>query len=282
MKSCPNCGYIVPGSWTECRRCGSPIAFAGSSAVPAPPPPPPPPAPPPRAPALVGARPAPADDALLPGRPVVNGHAVDRPPPGPDTWLPKLDPSRFEPEPEPARPRFSRQTIGIAAFVLVFVVAVGWTVTHRGKHESSEPTILAPREPFAGIPTSLSDIVRIEAESTRHTALSVVISAAGTRGAQLTPAVLESLQPGYNWIPGNQPSTTNTDISVSSAPGSDTIAVSGTNKDICAFGRWSAAGGAVYVTMAHVKQCTATAAPATGWSPIAGGAAQDLPNELGS
>jgi hypothetical protein len=269
MKSCPNCGYIVPASWTECRRCAAPLSFGGS------------PAPPPPAPVLVAARPAPADDAFLPGGSRVNGHAVDRPPPGPDTWLPKLDPSRFEPEPEPARPRFNRQTIGIAAFVLVFVVAVGYAVTHRGKHESSEPTILAPREPFAGIPTSLSDAVRIEAESTRHTALSVLISAAGTRGAALTPAELESLQPGYQWIAGNQPSTTNTMISVASAPGSDTIAVSASNRDICAFGRWSPAAGATYVTMAHVKSCAATAAPATGWSPVAGGAAQDLPNDLG-
>src|SRR5262245_31114849 len=114
MKSCPNCGYIVPASWTECRRCAAPLAFGAS------------PAPPPPAPAMVASRsaPLPADDALLPGgpRPRANGHAVDRPAPGPDTWLPKLDPSRFEPEPEPARPRFSPRTIGIAAFALVLVV----------------------------------------------------------------------------------------------------------------------------------------------------------------
>ena len=69
---------------------------------------------------------------------------------------------------------------------------------------------------------------------------------------------------------------------MSSRPGVDVIAVSGTNKDICAYGRWSAAAGPTYVTMAHVKSCTATSAPSNGWSTIAGGAAQDLPNELGS
>jgi hypothetical protein len=34
--------------------------------------------------------------------------------------------------------------------------------------------------------------------------------------------------------------------------------------------------------MAHLKTCAATAAPGGGWSPIAGGTAQDLPNEAGS
>jgi hypothetical protein len=269
VKRCPNCGYIVPAAWTECRQCAAPLALGGS------------PAPPPPAPVLVAPRPAPADDALLPGRPRVNGHAVDGPVPGPDTWLPKLDPSRLEPEPAPAPPRFSHQTIGIAVFVLLFAVAVGYAVTHRGHHESTEPTILAAREPFIGIPTSLTDAVRIEAESSRHTALSVIVSAASPNGTALGTAQLEGLQPGYRWIAGDQPSTTNTEISVSSVPGADTIAVSATNKDICAFGRWTPAGGAVYVTMAHVPRCTATAAPATGWSTVAGGAAQDLPNELG-
>ncbi len=283
MKHCPNCGYIVPAAWTECRRCAAPLAFSGSTA-PVPPPPPPLPPAPAKVPAAVSA--LPADDALLPGGVRANGHAVARPAPerpsGPDTWLPKLDPSRLEPEPAPPAPRINKQTIAIVAFVLLVVVAVGYAVTHRGHKESSAPTILAPREPFAGIPTSLQDVVRIEAESTRHTALSVIISAASPSGAPLTAAQLESLQPGYQWLSGNQPSTTNTMISVSSVQGEDLIAVSGTNKDICAYGRWSPAAGATYVTMAHVKTCSANTAPGTGWSPIAGGAAQDLPNELGN
>ena len=42
----------------------------------------------------------------------------------------------------------------------------------RQQHaEAATPVILAPQAPFAGIPTSLSAIVRIEAESSRHTAL---------------------------------------------------------------------------------------------------------------
>jgi hypothetical protein len=166
--------------------------------------------------------------------------------------------------------------------VCLFVVAIGFTVTHHGHHTSSAPTILAPREPYVGIPTSLADVVRIEAESSRHTALSVIISAANPTGAPLSTAQLAGLQPGYQWVPGNQPSTTNTMISVTSVQGSDVIAVSATNKDICAFGRWSLTGGSTYVTMAHLPTCAANQAPTTGWSPLAGGSAQDLPDDLGN
>ena len=228
--------------------------------------------------------PARFDDALLPASARPNGHAVHEPlpdrPAGPDTWLPRIDPALVTPAPPP-RSRVNTRTIAIGGFALLFVVAVAFTMMPHGHHTANTPTILAPREPYVGIPTSLADVVRIEAESSRHTALSVIISAA-TPTSALTPGQLESLQPGYQWVEGNVASTTNTMISVASVPGDDVIAVSGTNKDICAFGRWSPSGGATYVTMAHVPTCAATQAPATGWSPIAGGAAQDLPNDLGN
>jgi hypothetical protein len=142
--------------------------------------------------------------------------------------------------------------------------------------------ILAPVSPSAGIPTSLSAVVRIAAESARHTALSSVISAAGPSGAQVTVAQLASAQPAYQWVAATTPSTTNTIISIASVPGADQIAVSGTNREICAFARWSPAAGASYVTMDHVTTCDADAAPATGWSTVAGGSAQDLPDESGN
>lgn len=275
MKRCPKCGYIVPAAWTECRQCATPLAFGGGAPASAPV----------RVPITVP--PAPLDDALLPGGAHVNGHAVHQPrperPSGPDNWLPRIDPALLAAETAAAaKPRVSKQTIAVGAFVLVCIAAVGYALTHQGHHESSAPTILAPKEPFVGIPTSLADVVRIEAESSRHTALSVIISAASTDSAPLSTAQLAGLQPGYHWLPGNQASTTNTEISVSSGAGVDVIAVSGTDKDICAYGRWQTASGPTYVTMAHVKSCTATSAPTDGWSTIAGGTAQDLPNDLGS
>jgi len=281
MKRCPKCGYIVPGAWTECRRCNAPLAFGQAPASPSPSPPPPPPAPA-RVPVTVP--PARLDDALLPAGARLNGQPVaplpDRPA-GPDTWLPRIDPTIVTPPPAP-RSLVNKRTVAIGAFALLFVVAVVFTMMPHGHHASSAPAILAPREPYAGIPTSLSDVVRIEAESSRHTALSVIISAASPTGTALTNAQLESLQPGYQWIPGGEASTTNTMISVASVQGLDVIAVSGTSKEICAFGRWTPSAGATYVTMANLPTCAATQAPATGWSPIAGGAAQDLPNEDGT
>ncbi len=280
MKRCPNCGYLVPGAWTECRQCGTALALGGG----APPPPSSTPSPPPRV--AVTAPPAPLDDALLPAGARLNGQSVHEPrpvrPTGPDTWLPRVDPALLVHVVAPAKPRVSKQAIVVGAVVLVCIIGGVYSMTHRGHHTSTTPTILAPHEPFVGIPTSLADVVRIEAESTRHTALSVIISAASSNSAPLSTAQMAGLQPGYHWLPGNQPSTTNTEISVSSGPGVDVIAVSGTNKDICAYGRWSTAAGPTYVTMAHVKSCTATSAPSDGWSTIAGGTAQDLPNDLGS
>jgi len=71
-------------------------------------------------------------------------------------------------------------------------------------------------------------------------------------------------------------------ISISSQQGLDVVAVSGTNRSICAYGRWSPATGSTYVTMDHVKTCEAVTAPATGWSTLAGGTAQDLPGVDGN
>jgi hypothetical protein len=278
MKRCPNCGYLVPGAWTECRQCGTALALGGGA--------PPRPAPPPPAPVAVTAPAATLDDALLPAGARVNGHSVHEPrpvrPTGPDTWLPRIDPALLVHKAEAPKPRVSRQAIVVGAVVIVCVIGGVYSMTHRSHHTPTTPTILAPREPFVGIPTSLADAVRIEAESSRHTALSVIMSATSSNIAALSTAQLAGLQPGYHWLPGNQPSTTNTEISVSSGPGVDVIAVSGTNKDICAYGRWSTAAGPTYVTMAHVKSCTAASAPTDGWSTIAGGTAQDLPNDLGS
>ena len=60
-----------------------------------------------------------------------------------------------------------------------------------------------------------------------------------------------------------------------------TVAVSGTSRQVCAFGRWSTANGSEYVTMANVPSCAASAAPTTGWTTEAGGSNQDLPAENG-
>jgi hypothetical protein len=193
--------------------------------------------------------------------------------------LPRVD-SLVAPVSAPARSRFNNKTIAIGAIV-VAIVAGGYSLIPRGGHAKQPPTILAPRPPAAGIPTSLSDVVRIAAESARHTALMAVIELAGTTGAPLALSQLQSAEPNYEWVVGSEPSTTNTVISITSGTGIDVIAVSGTDHDICAFGRWSSSIAAEYVTMAHVKDCAATNAPLTGWSAQRGGSAQDLPGADG-
>jgi hypothetical protein len=213
------------------------------------------------------------DDALIPG---ARPRAVV-----PDTMLPHIDPLVVH-TPATASSRFNARTIAIGAVAALIVVAGVYSVIPRGGHAKEPPTVLAPRPPEAGIPTSLSDVVRIAAESARHTALTTVIDTAGSTGAALSLAQLQSSEPSYQWIAGSEPSTTNTVISITSGTGIDVVAVSGTDRDICAFGRWSPTFGSEYVTMAHVDNCSATNAPAAGWNPLPGGSAQDLPGSDGT
>jgi hypothetical protein len=240
------------------------------------PPPPQPTARPPRA-ARVDAGFGAPDDALIPG---AGAHPRPR---GvvPDTMLPRIDPLVAH-APATASSRFNSRTIAIGVIAVAIVVAGVYSVVPRGSKAKEQPTILAPRSPTAGIPTSLSDVVRIAAESARHTALTTVIGAAGITGVPLSPAQLQSEQPNYQWVGGDQASTTNTIVSITSGTAIDVVAVSGTDHDICAFGRWSPTIGSEYVTMAHVDTCSATNAPTTGWSAQRGGSAQDLPGPDGT
>jgi hypothetical protein len=188
--------------------------------------------------------------------------------------LPRIDPTIIS---APiAQPWWSRRTNIIAAIVAVCVIGGALELMPHGGHAKKPPTVLAGRAPAAGIPTSLSDVVRIAAESARHTALTTVIATAGATGQALTLSQLAAAQPNYEWVMGGQPSTTNTVVSITSGTGIDVIAVSGTDRDICAFGRWSPSIGSDYVTMEHVTSCAATNAPIAGWSSLPGGSAQDL------
>jgi len=284
MNRCPGCGYIVPASWSECRKCGAPVAAVPAS-VAVPPVTaarrnglatlPPPPQAPASAPAAIKADAgfgAP-DDALIPGgrpRAVV-----------PDTMLPRIDPLIVH-APATMSSRFSAKAVAIGVVAVLIVAAGIYSMIPRGSHAKPPPAILAPRAPEAGIPTSLSDVVRIAAESARHTALSTVIDAAGSTGTALTLAQLQQAQPSYTWVAGDTRSTTNTVVSITSGTGVDVVAVSGTDHDICAFGRWSPTLGSEYVTMAHVDNCSATNAPTNGWATEPGGSAQDIPGANGT
>ena len=161
-----------------------------------------------------GARPAPSADeqffapAVL--RPIANV-----------TCLPTRAPAHTHGT-RVAGSRFGRAGNGSRspAVVVFFVAAVAtaWFVVRperAAQHEA--PVVLAPAPPTAGLPTSLAAIVRIEAESTRHTALQTV-EQVGTRRHR---ASSRRMQPSYQWVPGDQPSTDPHVVSVGQSDGVD-------------------------------------------------------------
>jgi len=163
--------------------------------------------------------------------------------------------------------------VGVVVFVIA-AVATAWFTYGGSASKPAAPEALAPRAPTAGLPTSLSVIVRVEAESTRHTALQAVEQVGSGDTASLA-----QMQPNYMWVTGNTPSADTHTVSVAQNAGTVTIAVSASNHDICAFGQWSTGATAQYVTMEHEPTCAAVDAPTTGWSTQAGGAASDLPDD---
>jgi hypothetical protein len=183
--------------------------------------------------------------------------------------------------PPDAPPRASMSTRGKVTgtiLVVAFVVAAGataWFTVRPGASPKTEtPTVLAPRAPTAGLPTSLSVIVRVEAESARHTALQTIEA---SPNADLS--TLANVQPDYQWVAGDQPSSGPKVVSVARSAGTVTIAVDASSHDVCAFGQWSPNTTPLYVTMAHVPTCAAVDAPGAGWSTQPGGAGSDLPDD---
>jgi hypothetical protein len=169
---------------------------------------------------------------------------------------------------------------GKVAIVVACAVALAGAAAFLVKHasraaKSATPVVLAPRAAHAGLPTSLGDVVRQQAEADRHAALQTVEQLQSGDIHQLA-----QMQPNFQWVDGSSASTGPSIVSTSTGPAGDvTIAVSASNKDVCAFGRWSAATAPAYVTMAHLPSCTAFEAPGAGWTAEAGGAASDLPDE---
>ncbi len=252
MTACPSCGNAVRPLWPTCRSCGTLLMT--------------PPAP-------VSAIGAAADAAL----------SVDE-----QFFAPAVYQAPIVVE-QPTFPAYTPNTrvagsgsgkwialVGMVVFVVAAVLTAWFTIRPSAAAKHPAPVALAPRAPTQGLPTSLDVITRVEAESTRHTALQAVSDVAtGDRGA------LAAAQPDYTWVAGNQSSADPHTVSVVQNPGSVTIAVAASNHDVCAFGKWAPNTTPVYVTMAHEQTCAAVNAPAIGWSPQAGGAGSDLPDDNG-
>jgi hypothetical protein len=172
----------------------------------------------------------------------------------------------------------SRKWMMLAGVVLFVIAAVATAYVTYGsaakKHQA--PVALPPKAPTAGLPTSLDAIVRIEAESSRRNALQAVEQLGGADVGRLA-----AIQPNYTWVSTDEASKDPHTVSVGQSGTAVTIAVSGSNKDICAYGAWAPGGTPRYVTMAHEPSCSASTAPALGegWSTEPGGAASDLPDD---
>jgi hypothetical protein len=256
MNVCPGCGQSVRPVWPTCRACGTLLMTAPAPVAP------------------IGAAVA------------VAGPSADEQFFAPAVLQPKVQmPSMPEP------PAYTHSTriagsggemgkwfalVAMVVFLIAAFATMWFTFKPGASAQSQRPVVLEPRPPTAGLPTSLDAIVRIQAESSRRTALQTVEQLGNGEIAGLAAA-----QPDFTWIAGDRPSTDPRTVSVARSTGAVTIAVSGSSKDVCAFGQWSPGGTPMYVTMAHEPACSAVNAPGTGWSAEPGGAASDLPDNNG-
>ena len=173
----------------------------------------------------------------------------------------------------------SKATLVLIAIALVAVVGIAYPVFASGGHGKAKPPVaMAPHGPNTGLPSSLADVVRIQAESARQTALAGISQAySENNGQTLTPSMLQNDAPSLTWFSGAQSSKGPTQVSYEQTTDRVTIAIAASSKEVCAYGKWSPGQVSQYVTMLNDTVCRADQPPAAGWSTLAGGANSDLP-----
>jgi hypothetical protein len=264
MSTCPSCAKEVRPFWPTCRSCGTLLMAPPAPVTP------------------VGA-------AVAEG--AVGGGTAGGPPSAEEQFFAPAVLQPIVQLPPVARPAYSNSSsrlagsdpgvgkwaalIGMVVFTIAAIACAVFVFKPAATAQHQTPVVMDPRAPTAGLPTSLEAIVRIQAESARHTALQT-IEQVGNGDV----VALATMQPNYKWVGADQTSTDGHVVSVAQDAGVVTIAVAASNKDICAFGRWSPGASPTYVTMAHQPACAASSAPTTGWSNEAGGASSDLPDDV--
>jgi hypothetical protein len=191
----------------------------------------------------------------------------------PVTPSPRFAPAPFTPvtasrEPDAEKSGAPVVPILVAVLVVAFAAAVYATIrSGTGSGGASKtPVVLAPVDESRGLP-SLSDAVRIQAESARQRAFAVVSQASATSGgAPLDAQTLRSLDPSLQWVAGGQSSTEPGVVSFSQSADGVIIAVSTKSRDVCAFGQSSPSAANRFVTLGNVRTCRAADAPSAGWS----------------
>ncbi len=257
MSACPACGRDVRPLWPTCRSCGALLMAPPAPVVPV-------------GAAVPDAAPAAEEQFFAPAvyrAPVT----VDAPP----SYAYAGTARRGGPGTNASAGKWI-VLIAMVVFVVAAVATAYFTIRPGASADPQTPVVLPARPPVSGLTPNLADIVRVEAESTRHTALQAVEQVGSADLGALATA-----QSNYTWVAGNQPSPDSHTVSVTQNPGDVTIAVAASNHDVCAFGRWAQNSPPVYVTMAHQHSCAAVNAPSAGWSTQPGGASSDLPDDVG-
>jgi hypothetical protein len=180
-----------------------------------------------------------------------------------------------QPEPAPAGKNHSAGMVFVAILVVLALGAAVYVLrSGDGSKDTDAPVVLEPQESMSGgIPGSLSDAVRVQAESNRQTAAAAVMQTRLQHGGVVDRALLHQAQPDFEWLEAGDSSTSPKEVSIDDSPEGIVIAISASNKTVCAFARLpkQGAGPGEYVTMGNVSSCAATDAPTDGWSQLSGG-----------
>ncbi len=231
MNRCPSCRTLVPASWIACRRCGAALpvlrAHAGSQGAPEA-----------RAGAVRLRLPA-APDTLLPGR------TPDNLLPGRtrDTLLPRrhTDPGR-------------RQTLIVAAIVVVMLAVSGWTAA-RVVFTSGENALVSP----TARDRRAEALLRDAADAAR-----TVFMQLGTY-EKITPAAVEDraraipiVGAGVVAHPG--------EVSIRASDDDTLVLATPGAADTCVFAHDEPTTSQLAFAVASGKPCAAGKKPRAGWS----------------
>ena len=252
MKTCPGCGEGVSRVWTTCRACGT----------------------------LLMTPPAPV--AAFPGGAAPVTPADPSPPAPPNADEQFFAPASLQRVTLTQAPAARRgiPTGGVVALVVVAALAVaGYTLVSAssGHAHGGTPVVLPAEGPQAGVPGSLQQVVRIQAESSRQVALAAIAQEPTAQNGRISLSALQQREPSLQWFPADQSSTDPHEVSVLQTTAGVTIAIAASSKDVCAFAQWAPGAVTQYVTMGNMRSCRATDAPPAGWSAQRGGSASDLP-----
>jgi hypothetical protein len=172
----------------------------------------------------------------------------------------------------------SKRPLLIGVGVALLFVAGAFFALRGGGGSAEKSEVLPPQPAVAGLPSSVEATVRMQAESSRRTAMQALMGSVGVSGTEAKLDRLNAEHSNLEWVGPTADSAESTVVSFDSQQGVMTIAVGATNK-MCAFGRWAPPNPPEYVSMSHVEHCRAAGAPDAGWSVEPGGAAFDLPDE---